>query len=143
MKFGTILAAVAGGVVMFLLGFLFFGILFANFFAAYMVKYEGLMKDPPEIPLIFLFNLAWAWLIAFVMEWAGIKNLTGGVKAGAAIMFALILGVNLQYYAFMNLHTSIVPLIVDVLIVTVMGAAAGAVIALVLGFFNKPKEAAE
>jgi hypothetical protein len=143
MKFGTILAAAVGGVVMFLLGFLFFGILFANFFAAYMVKYEGLMKDPPEISLIFLFNLAWAWLIAFVMEWAGIRTITGGVKAGAAIMFALILGVNLQYYAFMNLHTSIVPMIVDVLIVTAMGAAAGAVIALVLGFFNKPKEAVE
>ncbi|HEV7643276.1 MAG TPA: hypothetical protein VGO50_04970 [Pyrinomonadaceae bacterium] len=143
MKFGTILAAVAGGLVMFLLGFLFFGILLANFFAEYTVKYQGLMKDPPEISLIFLFNLVWAWLIAFVMEWSGISTITGGVKAGAAIMFALILGVNLQYYAFMNLHTSIVPLVVDVLVVTVMGAVAGAVIALVLGFFNKPKEAAE
>ncbi len=143
MKFGTILAAVAGGVVMFLLGFLFFAVLLANFFAGYMVQYQGLMKDPPEIPLIFLFNLVWAWLIAFVMEWAGIRSFASGAKAGAAIMFALALGGNLQYYAFMNLHTSIVPLIVDVLVVTVMGAVAGAVISLILGFFNKPKEAAE
>jgi uncharacterized membrane protein SpoIIM required for sporulation len=137
MKIGTLLAAVAGGIVMFFLGFLFFGILLATFFQNYSVKYEGLMKDPPEVALIFLFNLVWAWLLAIVMDWANIKNLAGGAKSGAVVTFLLSLGVNLQYYAFMNIYTSFVPMVVDVLVVTVMGAIAGAVIALVLGFFGK------
>ena len=137
MKIGTILAALAGGVIMFLLGFLFFGILLMSFFNEHTVKHVGLIKDPPEIPLIFLFNLVWAWLIAIVMGWAGIKGLAGGAKAGAVVMFLLYLGGNLQQYAFMNLYTSLMPMVVSVLVVTVMGAVAGAVMGLVLGFFNK------
>lgn len=137
MKIGTLLAALVGGIVMFMLGFLFFVVMLGDFFQNYVIKYAGLIKDPPEIALIFLFNLMWAWLIAIVMEWANIKNLVGGAKAGAVVMFLLILGVNLQYYAFMNFYTSFVPLVVDVAVVTVMGASAGAVMGLVLGFFGK------
>src|SRR5262245_18656193 len=142
MKLGTILAAIVGGVVMFLLGFVFFGILLTSFFKEHTVVYSGLVKEPVEIPLIFLFNLVWAWLIAVVMEWSGIRNLASGAKAGAAIMFLLYLGGNIQQYAFMNLYTSIMPLVVSVLVVTVLGAVAGAVMGLVMGFFNKkPAEA--
>ena len=137
MKIGTLLAALGGGIVMFLAGFLFFGILLENFFQGYTVKYEGLMKNPPEVALIFLFNLVWAWLLAIVMEWAGIRTLTSGAKAGAVVMGLLVLGINLQYYAFMNFYTSFAPLVVDVLVVMVMGALGGAAIALVQGFFNK------
>jgi hypothetical protein len=49
MKIGTLAAALAGGIVMFLLGFLFFGILFAEYFRTNMVEYPGLVKDPPLV----------------------------------------------------------------------------------------------
>lgn len=138
MKIGTILAALAGGIVMFGLGFVFFAVLFATYFQENMIQYPGLMKDPPVIWAIFLFNFVWAWLIALVLDhWAKLSGWGEGAKAGAIVMFVIALGMNLDFYAFLNFHKSLAPVIVHLIIVTVMGAIAGAVIGLVLGYFNK------
>ena len=60
MKLSTIVAALVGAVVMFLLGWLFFGLLLATYFNSNMIKYPGLAKDPPDFICLFLFNLVWA-----------------------------------------------------------------------------------
>jgi len=138
MKLGTLLAAVAGAIVMFLLGFLFFGVLLSGYFSASTIKYAGLVKDPPEFICLFLFNLVWLWLVAFVADyWAGARTFAGGAKVGAIILFCIALGLMLQNCAFMNMYTSVVPMIVYVLVVTVMGTIAGGVTGIVLGFFSK------
>jgi hypothetical protein len=137
MKIGTLAAALAGGIVMFLLGFLFFGVLFADYFRANMVQYPGLEKDPPLIWAIFLFNVAWAWLIAWVADRSGGVSWAEGAKVGAIVMFVLGVGIDLEFYAFMNIHKALAPMLAHILIVTLMGAVAGAVIGFVLGFFNR------
>jgi tryptophan-rich sensory protein len=137
MKIGTIVGAIAGAIVMFLLGFLFFGFLLADYFKANTIEYAGLVKDPPAMVLIFVFNLVWAWLIAWVLEYAGRNGWAEGAKAGAIIMFALALGINVEFEAFMNVHRSLTPLLVHILIVTIMGAVAGTVIGQVRGYFNR------
>src|SRR5688572_20630386 len=99
MKIGTVLGAVVGGIVMFLLGFLFFGVLLADFFKANTIVYPGLLKDPPVIALIFLFNLVWAWLISWVLEFAGRSGWGEGARAGAIIMFLIALGNGVEFEA--------------------------------------------
>lgn len=135
-------ATVVGGIVMFVLGWLIFGLLFAEYMKAHTVNYIGLMKDPPDmIPLVFA-NLFWAWLFAFIFDfWANIRTFATGLKAGALIMFPLILGIDLQFAAFMNLYQGIAPLIVDVVSATVMGAIVGGVIGWTLGMVGKKAEA--
>ena len=140
MKIGTLLGAVAGGILMFLLGFLAFGVLLSEFFKANTFQYPGLMKDPPNVPLIFLFNLVWAWLIAWVLEFAGRSGWAQGAKAGAIIMFFVALGGDLDFEAFLNMHKSFTPLLVHILIATVMGAIAGAVIGLIQARFGGTRE---
>ena len=142
MKIGTIAGALAGGIVMFLLGGLIFGFLFAEYFKANTIEYAGLVKDPPVMWALFLFNVVWAYLIAFVLEYAGRSGWGEGAKAGAIIMFLLGLGLDLEFYAFMNIHKEVGPMIFHVLILTVMGAITGAVIGLVMGFFNRRPAAA-
>ncbi len=155
MKVGTLVAALAGGIVMFGLGFLFFGLLFAEYFKANTTEYPGLVKDPPLVWAIFLFNLAWAWLIAWVVDRSGAAPTTPsaeaaatppraggelwaeGAKVGAIVLFVLGVGINLEFHAFMHLHKELAPMLLHILIVTVMGAVAGAVIGVVLGYFNK------
>jgi hypothetical protein len=136
MKIGTLLGAVAGGIVMFLLGFLMFGLLLADFFKANMIEYPGLVKDPPVIALIILFNIIWAGLIAWVLDYAGQSGWAEGAKAGAIIMFFLALGIDVEFEAFMNTHKTLTPIIVHILIVTIMGAIAGAVIGMVQARFG-------
>lgn len=138
MRIGTFAAALAGGIVMFLLGFLFYVVLFATHFQDNMVQYSGLMKDPPVYWSIFLFNFVWALLIAVVLDhWAKLSGWAEGAKAGAIIMFLIGLATNLDFYAFLNMHKSFAPVLVHLIVITVMGGVSGAAIGLVLGFFNK------
>lgn len=137
MKIGTLLAALVGGIVMFALGFLLFAVLLDSYFRANTVEYAGLVKDPPVIWAIFLFNVIWAWLIAFVLEYGGRSGWAEGAKAGAIVMFVLGLGITLEFNAFMNMHKELAPVLVQILIVTGMGAIAGAVIGVVQGYFDR------
>ena len=139
MKIGTLLGAVVGGIVMFLLGFLLFGVLLADFFKANAIEYPGLVKDPPVIALIFLFNLIWAWLIAWVLEYAGRSGWAEGGKAGAIVMFFVALGNGVELEAFLNVHKTMTPLIANILIVTVMGAVTGAVIGMIQARFGSSR----
>ena len=137
MKIGTIVSAIVGAIVMFVLGGLFFVMLFADYFRDNMIQYSGLLKDPPVMWAIFLFNLVWAWLIAFVLEFAGRTGWAQGAKAGAIVMFFLAVGLNTEYFAFMNVHKGLGPVIANVLIVTFMGLVTGAVIGFVGGLFHR------
>jgi hypothetical protein len=139
-----IAATVAGGIVMFFLGFLFYGVLLFDFMKSHTVEYAGLMKEPmPDMVPLVLSNISWAFLLAFVLDyWARIRTFVSGLKAGAIIMFALALGLDLQMMGVMNLFRDASPLIVDVVVATVIGALTGGVIGLVLGLMDRqmPKE---
>ncbi|MEP7149563.1 MAG: hypothetical protein ABI857_11845 [Acidobacteriota bacterium] len=139
MKIGTLLGAVAGGIVTFLLGFLFFGILLADYFKADMIEYAGLLKDPPMIALIFLFNVTFAWLISWALDYGGGSGWAEGAKVGAIVLFVISLGMFFEFEAFMNIHKSLAPTLVHLLVVMVMGAAGGAVIGIVQGYFKRER----
>lgn len=135
---------IVGGIVLYLTGFLVFGILLAEYSKANMAQYPGLMKDPPEHISLFLFNLVYAGLLTLVfVKWGGIKNVVSGMSAGAMIMFLVALGNDLQYIAFMNFFTGFAPAAVDVIATTALGAIMGGAIGFVLGKLDKPAEAAE
>ncbi|HEX6124000.1 MAG TPA: hypothetical protein VFZ23_01380 [Pyrinomonadaceae bacterium] len=142
MKIGSLVAAFVGGIVMFLLGGVIFGILFADYFKSNMVEYAGLAKDPPLMWALVLFNIAWGALIAFVLDYAGRVGWGEGAKVGAIVMFILALGIDLEFHAFMNIHKELAPMLLHILLVTIMGAISGAVIGLVMGFFHRKPAAA-
>src|SRR5688500_15096917 len=100
-----------------------------------MVQYAGLMKEPPDFLPLFLSNVVWSWLLAYIFDqWAGIRTFATGAIGGAVIMGPAALAIDLQYMAFMNLMTSPLVLIIDVIAVMVMSAIVGGVIGSILGF---------
>ena len=136
MNIRVLVATLVGGITLFLLGWLIFGILLMDFFKANMHSYAGLMKEPPNFVGLIVFNLAFAWLFAFIFDyWAKIRTFAGGLKGGALIMLPITIAIDFQYLAFMNLHLSYTPIIVDIIASTALGAIVGGVIALVLGKF--------
>ncbi len=133
-------ATVAGGIAIFVLGFVIYGLVLDPYMKANMVQYAGLIKDPPGWVALVSANLANALLFAFVFDyWAGIRTFVGGLKGGAIIMFLIALTLDLQFLAFMNLWKgdAVLPIIADLVGATVLGALAGGVIGLVLGLMNK------
>jgi hypothetical protein len=76
----TLLAALVGGVVAFLLGWLIFGMLLMGWMEAHMLSYPGLMKTEEEmnLALMFLSNLCLALLLAWSFGRMGVNSLTEG-----------------------------------------------------------------
>lgn len=132
-------ATVAGGIAMFGLGFVIYGLLLDPYLKANMVQYAGLIKEPiPDMVLLVAANMVNALLFAFVFDkWASIRTFVGGLKGGAIIGFLMAATMDLNFYAFMNLWKGPIPVIVDVLAATVLTALAGGVIGAVLGLMNK------
>ena len=121
----TLLAGLLAGIITFLLGWLIFGMLLMDFYMSNSTLYTGLMKDPPDFVAIFIANLSWGLLIAYIFNLAGIKTTQNGAIKGVIIFFLVVLGVDLLYYAQMNLF-GLKVILVDVIANVVLGAIVGA-----------------
>jgi len=144
MSVKTIVAAVAGGAVFFLLGFLIYGLALNQTMQSMTVQYSGLFKLEPNFIAIALFTLAWGGLLAMIFDyWADIRTFAGGAIAGAIIMFLIAFAHEMQTKAFMALTIGYTPVIINVLVTAFMGAVAGGVVASVLGVLTKKPDTAE
>jgi uncharacterized membrane protein len=133
----ALLAAFAGSVLAFLLGWLIYGIVLMDYFESNTTHYEGLMKEMPNIFLIYINNLLWTLLLAFIFDkWAKIKSFGGGLKAGIIIGLPVSLSFDLYILGGMNLFTPTL-VIIDVLASTVITAVAGGLIGFILGTGKK------
>ena len=127
-----LIGSLVGGIVLFLLGFLFYVALLGPFFETHSGG-GSFAKDPPNMLFIILGNLATAALLSYIFsKWAGIKTAATGLQAGAVIGLLSGLGYDLIMYGTADLM-DITGTIVDVIIYTIMLAVAGAAIGWYLG----------
>lgn len=132
-----LLSTLAGGVVDFLLSFLFYAVLFDGFFEAQKGTASNVDKEPMLFGGLILASLVFAFLLAFIFErWANISTFMGGLKGGAIVSFLVCSTFNLIFYSTANLST-LTGTIVDTIIFTVVGALVGGVVATVLGMGKK------
>lgn len=132
MNLKTFLIGIAGGIVVFLAGFLIYGILMMDYFSANISSYPGLIKEPMEIWAIGIGNIIWGILLAYLMNTAKIKSSIQGSIQGALLFFLFSLGSNLVFFGQYNL----MPLslsFVDALCMALMGGLSGALIGWLLG----------
>ena len=132
-----ILAGFSGAIVQFLLGWLIYGILLADFMNSHTTHYEGLMKDMNGgsfIILIFLSGLVMSFLITYIFQhWAKFDKFLPGLTGGMLVGFLMALSFDLFSYASMNMIT-VASMVVDVAANTVVTGIVGGTIACVLGF---------
>lgn len=130
-----LLAALVGGVVAFFLGWLVFGMLLQSYYEANSVHYEGLYRGEDEMRLygIFLSNLCWAGLLAYIFDkWANIRSFGPGFMGGAIVFALTTAGFDLMMWSTMNMGPYKM-YIVDVLVQAVFGGIIGGVVGFVLG----------
>jgi hypothetical protein len=133
-------ATVAGGVTFFVLGFVIYGLILDPLVMRPNTNPEAmkLMKDPPMWAALILGNFVAAFFLAYIFDkWASIRTFGGGLTGGAVVWFLIALYFQLMFAAFMSITTSYLPLVVDVIGSTVLGAIAGGVVGMVLGIMNK------
>ncbi len=126
-------ATVAGAVTFYVLGFLMWGLALTGFFEANTGSAIGVMKDPPDLLMLGIGQLALGALLTLIFgKWATISTAISGMKAGAMIGFLVGLGIDLTLYGTTN-SLNLTATLVDTLLVTVQWGVAGAVVGAVLG----------
>ncbi len=129
-----IVGTATGGIVYFFLGFIFYAIVFQDFFAANQGSATGVPKgdDMQYWPLV-LGNMSWAALLTYaIRNWANANTFAEGAKVGALVGLLMTLGFDMVMYDTTNIMTMTAAM-ADVVIGTLMGAISGGIIALVAG----------
>ena len=97
------------------------------------MKPEGEM----DLGLMFVSNLLFGGLLAWVALRTGKANLVGGAITGATVGLLVYLSIDLSFISMMNMYANTTMLVVDVLASTVWATGVGAVAGLVLGWGAK------
>lgn len=137
-----IVGGIVGAIVMFLLGWLVWGILLHSYFDSTMTATaKSVMSTEPNIAPLALAEIVFGLMFAFIFDyWASIGTFVRGAIGGAIIWFCLSLGWDLEMTAFfkdMHVGSPYMPMVVDVLAATIVGAISGGVIGQVLGMMKK------
>jgi len=134
-----ILSAIIGGIVLFVLGWLFYGVIFMDFMNE---GYGKIMRDPNDFKMwaIAVANL----LQAFFLAWIYPKGYKGGSPAKEGFMFGidfgLLMGVPYVFYMWASYPIKWQFALVDGIIVGFMTVIAGIVIGLIYGKIDGKKE---
>lgn len=130
-----------GGLATFLLGWLVYGILLADFTAAN--NNNAIMRPMEEMIwwAIILSNLLGGFLIAIIFSWSGVSGFTSGMIKGAILGAFISACFDFSMYSMSTMFLNGMAIVVDIIASTVMYAVAGGVVAWVMGM-NAEKKAA-
>ena len=128
-----IIGTVVGGITLYILGYVIWDMLFAEFYAANAGSATGVVKDPQVIWALGLGTLSYAALLTLAIG-TRVRSATivEGLKIGALVGFLMWFGADFIIYGVWNL-SSLTTTIVDPLLELIRAGISGAVIAGVLG----------
>ncbi len=131
------IGTLVGGIALFFLGYLFYGLLLMNFFIQHSHAPAGTDKAMGDFIwwALILGNLFTGALLTYVILKSGNVN-SFGSSSGAAVGLFMELGFDLIRYATEN-SSDLTGVCADVVVFTVMAAIAGGIIGAVLGLGKK------
>jgi hypothetical protein len=136
-----IIGTVVGAITLYILGYVIFDLVFAEFYAANAGSATGLVKDPQVIWAVALGTLSYAALLAFAIGTrAGSTTIVEGLKIGAIVGFLMWFGADFIFYGIFNI-SNLTLTIADSLLELIRAGISGAVIAAVLGKIANAPEA--
>jgi hypothetical protein len=130
-----ILATLVGFVVLFLLGWLFYGFLLMDFYESNSGSASGVMRTDENMIwwALILGNLFQTYLLVYIFgNWANITTFSSGLKAGITIGLILGLAFNLTMYGTSNIM-NMTSALVDPIVSAVMMGVTGGVVGMMLG----------
>jgi hypothetical protein len=135
-----VVGGIVGGIVNFLLGWVFFGMLLKSFMT------DNNVSMRPDSDLIWwaliVGNLCMGFLLAYVIGKGGVASVGKGAGTGFVVGLLVSLGNNLISYATSPASNSMKVMAASVAAVTVMFAISGAVVGGVMGMSKKTVAAA-
>ena len=133
-----LIGGIVGGVVYFLLGYLFYGVLLTDFFRDHpgtATNVDRGMENMVWWSLI-LGNLLFGFLLAYIFAKAGVSTVSNGLVTGGIVGFLMCSSIQLTMYGTTNIMSK-QGMAAEIAAFTVMSAIVGAVIAAVIGMLNR------
>ena len=132
------IGGIVGGIVFFLLGWLFYGTLLAGYFHEHPGTATGVEKPMDQMIwwALILGNIMSGFLLAYVFSKSGVATMVSGLITGGVLGFLMSVSYDLIMFATTNI-TSKHSMVADIATFTVMSAIAGAVVGAVMGMGNK------
>lgn len=121
-----ILATLAGGVALFVLGYVFYGLLLVDFFA------NDAMTETPNYLALAGGQLAGGGLLALVLSWRGAEGPVEAFKAGAGVGVLYSLSMGLTMFGTTEGLNTMTTVIGDAVVMLVMYGIGGMVVAKIL-----------
>jgi hypothetical protein len=127
-----VLATVAGGIAVFILGGLLYGVLTVSFFEANRGAAVGVMRQTPDYVHLFLGQLVFGALLTVVIgTWAGQSGAGVGLRLGAVLGALIGFAVDLTMFGVTNISNITATLVDPFIMMTQLGVG-GAVVGAVL-----------
>jgi hypothetical protein len=133
-----LLSGIAGAFVIFILGYLTYGMLLTDFMKNHAGTATGVSKNPNEfiIWVIIIANILYGFLLAYIFSKAGISSVGNGFAAGALIGLLTSSSTDCISYATSNL-LSPSGMAADIIAFTIIAGIAGVAVAWVRGMGKK------
>ena len=127
-----VVGTIAGGIVLYVLGYILFDMLLGDFYKANAGSATGVSRDPQIVWAVAVGALAYAALMLFALKsQAGLVSVTSGMKTGATVGFLIWLCADFTFYGVTNMN-NLTLTIVDPLVEIVRGGITGAVLGALL-----------
>ena len=127
-----VIATLVGAVVLFVAGFVIFGLAFNSFYLGNQGTATGVNRDTMEWPWLIASTLASAALLTLVLGWAGARAPVAGFKVAAIIGLLTGAAFDFGVYSMTNVQSLTITLVDPILVAIQMGIG-GAVIGMMLG----------
>jgi len=130
-----LLAGIVGGVVFFLLGWLLYGTLLADFFNNNLWAASMMKKEPDPMWALILGQLLGGFFLAYVIGKANVASAGGGAMVGFVAGLLVCISLDLTFYGVGNFYNAspLKGIAADAIISAVIAAITGGVIGWVYG----------
>ena len=115
------IATLAGALVLFITGFLIFGLALNSFYMSNRGTATGIYKEAIEWPWLIVSIIASAALLTLVLGWAGAKTPAAGFKAAALLGLLMAIATDFGVYSMTNVQNLTVTLVDPLLTGIYMG----------------------
>jgi uncharacterized membrane protein len=136
-----LIGGLVGGVVYFLLGWLFYGNLMNQYFMDHPGTATNVHRPMEQMEWWALIagNLLFGFLLAYVFSKSGVSTLSSGLITGGMVGLLACSAFDLTMYGTTNIASKSA-MVADIAVFTIMSAIVGAVIGAVIGMMNRPRE---
>lgn len=133
-----LIGGLVGGVLFFLLGWLFYGTLLAQYFMDHPGTATNVARAEEDMVwwALILGNILLGFLFAYIFTRIGVSTVTNGLITGGIIGFLMCVSIDLTMYGTTNINSKSA-MAADIAAFTVMSAIVGAVLGAIFNKLNR------